>query len=338
MEPALVLVVLLSSGEPDDPVAQALTRATRETLGEAAQVIVRHVTPMPGDDDAVALGASLHADALAEIGWSDARREGAVLHLHLASPARWIDREIRFAPSDASPEKGRTLGFAVASMLPEAPARTAVDDAPPPASVTPPAPAAAPAASPSAEPRAPGTPDAAEMPAASPRPPIGAIDASALVTGTGGTGAAFGGSVGASWYVSSHFALRAGASLRRMEIENTETGGTLFDGGLGVAWRSADPTRARPWALGVRAGALAMHQALSHFSRLERTSESQSRWLPGADLVVEGSWAFADGASLVLGGGGQVAFGATDVYVRGAPVATIFPFSVLAQLGIRARF
>jgi hypothetical protein len=64
----------------------------------------------------------------------------------------------------------------------------------------------------------------------------------------------------------------------------------------------------------------------------------QSRWLPGASGFLEGSLRLSEGASILLSGGSEVAFGRTDVYVKSRVVATIPPVRLVSDLGIRVRF
>jgi len=157
--------------------------ATHDALG-GALVEVRETRGLPDDETAVAIETSAHADAVVELGWADPRHRQANLRLHIASGGRWIERVIHFKPSDAQAERGRTLGFAVASMLPEAaaeggapnstssPGSTATSAPAPPASATsnpPPPPVESPL--PAVSPSPPSTPPVVTPPAAAPPAP-----------------------------------------------------------------------------------------------------------------------------------------------------------------------
>src|SRR5438067_11028654 len=119
MSAPLIVVVLVAVGDAHDPSVVSMTTSAEEALGPGTIVVVREAPSTPNDADAMALGDALHANALVEVSWPDADRRRALLHVHASKDApTWSDREIDFAPNDATPERGRTLGFAVASMIP----------------------------------------------------------------------------------------------------------------------------------------------------------------------------------------------------------------------------
>lgn len=177
MGDAVTLIVLVAAGAAGDPTTVAMTGATRDALG-GAPVEVRETRGAPDDEAALAIETSAHADAIVELRWAP-RHGQATLRLHIAAGGRWIERVIRFKPSDAYAERGRTLGFEVASMLPEA----AADRSPPPVSpsatpttsqastpaATPSASSASPSDSSHPPPTAPTAPPA--TPVATPPPP-----------------------------------------------------------------------------------------------------------------------------------------------------------------------
>ncbi|MGO9832926.1 MAG: hypothetical protein ACLP1X_01790 [Polyangiaceae bacterium] len=154
MGDAVTLIVLVAAGAAGDPTTVAMTGATRDALG-GASVEVRETRGPPDDEAALAVEASSHAEAIVELRWADARHGQATLRLHIAAGGRWIERVIRFKPSDAYAERGRTLGFEVASMLPEG----AADRSPLPGGPS--------AASPTSQP---STPAVTPSPASSPSP------------------------------------------------------------------------------------------------------------------------------------------------------------------------
>src|SRR5258708_29822274 len=112
-------VVLVGAGEASDPTPSAMDRATRGAA-EAATVDVREArSPSPTDDEALALEKTLPPTAVVELRWTDAAHRKALLRVHLSLESRWVERTVAFKPSDAIAERGRTLGFAVAAMMPE---------------------------------------------------------------------------------------------------------------------------------------------------------------------------------------------------------------------------
>jgi hypothetical protein len=118
-----------------------MAAATRDALGPSARVVVRETKSEPTDVEALAVEQSDRADAIVELSWGDPQRRQAKLRMHVARSGRWIDRSIGFRPSDADSERGRTIGFAIASILPEAPTegpeRSISSTSAPPAGVSP---------------------------------------------------------------------------------------------------------------------------------------------------------------------------------------------------------
>ncbi len=143
MPTALTLVVFLIAS--DDATAGALARAAQDALGPQATIVVRAAAAPPSDEDAQATARTQRASACAVVSWQDAARLHARVHLQLEPSGPWTDRELVFEPADAAGEKGRALGFALASMLPpRAGAPPQVEPAPEPEA------AAAPQAEPAA--------------------------------------------------------------------------------------------------------------------------------------------------------------------------------------------
>jgi hypothetical protein len=321
MSTALTLVVLIASGAAgggaSDPSAGAMVRAARHALGAATRVIVRDLPPSLDDADAVAMGHALGADVVVELAWGDAARRRATVRVHADAAPRWIDRDIGFDAGDADRERGRTLGFAVASMLPEregAPPRDEIpdDDAP--------------------EARDPGpTPEVRPRPRA--RFAVDALGAGSI--GVAGYADAVGGAVRAAWYVGPRFALRAGGAFRTGSIVAAD--GTLRSVALsaGVGWRAVIPSSRAPLGAGLRADAVLLRDIVARSGGGE---PAQGRWLPAVDLTLEGTYRAFDPVSFVFAGGAELAFGATDVLVAGRQVAAIPPLRLVGEVGIRLEF
>jgi hypothetical protein len=83
---------------------------------------------------------------------------------------------------------------------------------------------------------------------------------------------------------------------------------------------------------------LVLHEELSHFSTDDTVPDRQSRWLPGADAALEGTWLFAPTAGLTGAMGAELAFGETAVTVHHVPTATVPAVRLVWQLGVRAGF
>ena len=130
-----ILLVMIASGPVDDgstvddPFTPAIARATREALGSETRVVMRMVATLPSDAEVVALGRGVHADAVVEVTWSLPDHLRTTIRVERSGSGRWVDRAIAFREIDAPSERSRTVGFAIASMLPE---RRVLAAAPPP--------------------------------------------------------------------------------------------------------------------------------------------------------------------------------------------------------------
>jgi hypothetical protein len=328
---ALILVILVASGEADSPASQSMLRATSDTLGLEAQVSVHEIDAAAGDNDVITAGARWHADAVARVSWQDGHRH-AIVHLH-GNASRWIDRDIGFNATDAEDERGRTIGFAVISMLPEGVVPHAPP--PPPPSETPKKPV---------DPQS-GLPDQSaidDQDREPPEPPlhhyVGSIDASGIgAVGIGGDATGLGAAMRGQWFYLPDFSIRLGGGARFGTVSEIGASSTTLFGSGGISWHPTQPTRRHPFGLGASLDVTAMHYALSR-TGLGGVAESQSRWIPAADFMLEGSWFFSEPVGLVVAVGGEMTFGATDVYVENKSVETIPSLRGIAEIGGRVRF
>ncbi len=187
----LTLVLLVAAGESADATTRRIADATHDALGPESRVLVRESQGAPDDEQALAAESSSRANAVIELRWAAPRRRRVTVRVHIASRGLWVERLIAFRPPDADDERARTLGFAIASILPETPPPAespAADDAqfaarendgtgerPAPRSAprgTTPAPATSSAASttPAVSPRVPNAPPGSNAPSG----PVGA--------------------------------------------------------------------------------------------------------------------------------------------------------------------
>ena len=111
----LILVVFVAAGELDGEAARSMTRAARQALGSETRVELR-TGDSPSDADVTAAERQTHADAVIALSWVDPKHRQGKLRMHVARTDRWIDRTIGFGATDADLERGRTLGFAAASI------------------------------------------------------------------------------------------------------------------------------------------------------------------------------------------------------------------------------
>lgn len=335
MSSALVVLVLVAAHDGGDAATAAIRRAMVDTLRSRAEVVIRSVDHLPTDDRALDEARSAHAGVLAEVGWSDEPQAQASVHVHVAGTGGWLDRRIGFSASDAPAERGRTVGFAIASVMPEATAGGAAPPAAPqPAPVIPP---------PSAMQEQPRAPPPAEAPQSAPvvpmvpasprRDAIGAVDLS-LVGAWGGAAGGGGVEIGGERRWRS-LSARAALEWRTGDITAAQVRTLMLSFAPGIAWRPIEPNESCPFGVGLRAGYMILREQLT---RPIDGASPPGQWQSGAQALVEGVWQFAPGALAVVAIGGEATFGTLDVVVGGRTVASIEPLRLLAEGGIRARF
>jgi hypothetical protein len=326
------VLVIVATGDPGDGSTRAIEQALRAALGREAAIVVRPASEAaapPTDEALTATAASEHAGILGVVSWSDRQRR-VVIRFVKPPDGRWTDREVRFDAADAPNERGRTVGFALASMMPDEAFERRKSDAETDSATPLPIPPTPGVAS-----RSPG-PDA--RPAAPPRHNPLALDLSALaVTAPGGYGGGVGGAVAIRIPLRGALGLRGGLSARGGQIGPAQATSRVIVGGLGMAWQPwLDP--ARRWGVGARLDGLLLFHDVSHLSQDDSQAAHLSRFVPGIDAAIEGAYRFSDHAAAIGALGAEVAFGRTDVLVHQEPVASLPPGRVLAELGLRVSF
>jgi hypothetical protein len=319
----LLLVVLVAAGEANHPATLGAASSARQLLGTDLEVEVRELPTVPSDESARAMGTALHAAAVVELVWDTAEHRQAKIRFHLDRRPGWSERIIAFDETDDLRERGRTVGYTIASMmtssgagpLPPPPPRPT--DKGPPALLRP-----LPPAEPTAKSRV-----------------RGAVDALAAgAMGVDGPAGGWGGSLGGRWYFQPELALRFGISARSGQTALAQSTSLFMHLAAGVAWIAIPATRTSPFELAARADALLMREQLTHFDADDPVPVTAMRWLPGADAAVEGAWLFGANAGFVLGFATEVAFGQTDVTTKGEVVTSIPPLRLVLQAGVRATF
>jgi hypothetical protein len=356
MTDPVTLIVLVAAGEAANPTTAAMVRATGDALG-GAPVEVRETPGVPTDADALAMETESRASAVIELIWTDANQRQVILRVHLATGRRWVERSIGFMPSDPAGERGRTLGFAAASILPEAahsPTRSDGLPTQPPA-----APAPTPSEAP-AEERAPrldaprpssASPDTVFPPAATeastsvlaPSPgthrPHVEIDLLAVGgVGIGGNATGAGGGAAVGWFATQGLSLRVGASERAGSLDVAEATVFTLLINAGVALHPWRPTRSHPFGLSVRADYLLARQSATHFDSDDPAPVTRSRWLSGVDAVADVSWILSTEIEAILGIGLEDVLSPTYINVRDQRVANLPALRAVGEAGFRLRF
>jgi hypothetical protein len=319
MTPVAVLAILVTSGEAHGPVSAAMFAAASEVVG-ASDGVQLIETEALSDAEALRVEHALPVRAVVQLGWRDPERAHAWLSLHAARTDRWIDREIVFATTDTPPERGRTLGFAIASMLPEGDPSLA----PAPIEAVP-------------EP----TPRAAPTAAAAATDRYAASLAFLAGAGLGGPASGLGGDAEVERFVSSRVSVGLSIAARLGRITDLDARELTSSGGFGAALWPVIPTATGRLGVALRADALLLYHAVSHADARGAT-EWKGQALPGAVVKLEGVCRLGGAIDLLLGAGAEVAFGTIDVTVVPAPPsggsAHIPVLRAVAEGGLRARF
>jgi hypothetical protein len=348
MADALTILLFVAAGEGSDATTRAMVRATREALGPTARVEVRETPNELTEDEALIAEQLAGASAVVDLTWADPAHRSAMLRVHVARSGRWIGRSIGFMASDASTERGRTIGFTVVSMLPEAAAE-------PTPSESPSGPLAAPQPPPTLQKVGPVEQDhsvhAAAAPAAPNEPPgnpsffaVDLLGLAALSLGGEGAGGA-GGGVAGYWFPLLHFSVRIGGSLRAGGVglvpSSTLTGAVS----VGAGWHPLRATPPHPLGLSLRVDYLALYQSLQPTGYAVATGNRAAasladEWVSGLGEVVDVSWLLSAELEALLGLGLEEALGSTYVQVQGAPaaIAAFPPVRALGEAGLRVRF
>lgn len=307
-------------------------QAVQRVLGNDTQIQTQIAATDPLDEDVAAKAAEV--EGVVELSFSPEGQK-ARLHCYLSREKRWLDREITFGESRGSirneiAERGRLLGFAVATMY----AGGGNDDQPvpdtpaPPVAKRPPPSAAAKVPSPARDESAPGR----SVRRASRLAEFGAIVSSGLHGPAGGMGA----SAGLRWGLTGPIWARLFIAGRsgNLPAAQASTRTALMGGGLALALLPESSS----FEVGARLDAFASYFDMSHLSEDDIEEDRRSRWQAGADLVAEGGWRFTQGAGLFLGAGVEAMLGKTEIYTHHNRVAVVPPFRLTAELGFRTRF
>ena len=306
----LVFTVLVAAGQGDSPESRALLQALVEALGAEVRAVLREQETI--DDEAMlALEQSTASDVAAAVSWSPDRLLARV-RLHVRASDRFIERSLGFAASDEPRERGRTLGFTMASMLPGRSPPAAAARPPPPIVVI--------------------------QPAAAP-PSRLALDLMVMGSlGVGGNADALGGAFAFRRALSPRLAVRAELLGRTGVVQAAQATSLSLHLTVGLTANLLGDPAARGVHLALRGDAGAFYESLGHLSEDDVDRVRQARVLPGGDLVLEASLPVLGSAAVVLGFGTEVALGRTDVFVHDRQVAVVPALRLVTSLGLRHHF
>jgi hypothetical protein len=311
MTPAALLAILVATGEAGAAPTTAMAAAAGEVVGAAGAVRVVEASVLT-DAESLRVERELGVRAVVTLTWGDAARLHARLRLHAARTDRWIDRELDFSPGDGPAERGRALGFAMASMLPEGDPTLSL-----------------------------ATP---EPPTATPQRPPGAtaFEASFVAAmGIDGPAGGLGGRLAIERFIARRASLVVSVAGREERLDSLDAREVTASAGVGGALWAMAPASNERFGLALRGEALLFYEAVAHDD-----AAGGSSWkghpLPGAALGLVGTVRVADGLEAFVSAGAELAFGTIDVTVVAAPprggTVRIPPERGLAACGLRARF
>lgn len=331
--PALLVVFVLSP-DPAEPTTAAFESASFEVLGPSTALRVEALAaPLT---DVTALDRAGAADGVVELSW-DTSRQSVFLHCYIASEERWIDRTIRFGGHDSDPERGRLLGFAVASMFMGAPRFARARVAQQERDVTPAVDSDV--VSPSTRERAAAAPVAvlpAEPQVSRPTAQRALEFAGVVASGSTGTSGEVGALAALRFQLSEPLWLRLQLSARAGEVPSAQSNLRRVLAGLGVAWSAL--SESNPVELGVRADALGGWLQVAHLSSDDVQRVHHHRWLLGGDAIATLGFRVSGVATLYAGLGIEAVLGRTFVYTHGVEVATERNLRGVGEAGFRTRF
>lgn len=324
----LALTIWIAASQVAAPSTGALSEAAREMLGADARV---RTEPFPdGHPEAAAPPAPGEESAL--LSWDSPRHEHARVRICRAADD-CLERWVAFEPGDPEVERGRTLGFLIASVVlnqsapappkPEAPPK-------PPASAPPPVRPSQPSTAPS-EP-APREPVHVPLPRRFPR---GELTAAAAVSGPGDA-TTLGASLGGDYAASPRLRVGLAGELRFGELSDAQASSGVASILVRASYVLAEPG-SNTW-LGVSGGAGMYSLSASHFSPDDRRPDRQSRFLFGGTLGGIGGVDFNATSALYLELSAEILSGKTTVFVHGEPRASWPVAGPLARIGLRAAF
>jgi hypothetical protein len=302
-----VLLIFIATSDAGTPTSEALLRALNEALGSGSRVTLQG-SPSPPTDQAMAERArSGHATAAVRLVWDDPDRTRVAMRVYLAKGDEGHDQRLRFQPTDPAEERGRALGFVIASYLLPPLARPA-----PPAIVARPPPS---------------------------EPARWALEGfGSAAVAMDGEGSGVGGGFGLRYRVGERWGVRAGMHLRTGSVPQAQASSFSGAASAGLFRVLASDAGPHGLALVTRVEALLVYDSLTHFSQDDVVPVRQGRFLPAASALVELEWRLATVAALHLAAGVEQAFGKTRVYVQDVQTTDLGRLRGVAEAGFRTRF
>lgn len=275
MTPAVVLAIIVATQNVDDQATEAMRSTAAEAVGGDESVVIREMEGL-SDGEALRIEQLVHAQAVAQVTWLDPEHTRARVRVHVVETARWSERTITFAVVDTSVERGRALGFAVTSMLPE---ETLV-----------------------ARPHAGGPRGGA---GGGPAEELGSA-LRVVGVGSGSVGSGIAGGMGfglaGEFALNDTLAARIGGSWRQGPVKILDGTATAFSVAVGVAFWPRRPSPERRIAVGVRVDALGIYHRVTD-QKPDALNNLQTQWIPAIDAMGEVGLSVTRMIDIVASGG-----------------------------------
>jgi hypothetical protein len=296
-----------------------MTNAAHDALGPESEV---RAELLP-EGDAMSLAKAERASGVVRVSWdSDDHRRARVL-CYVPALERVIDREVVFAASDPELERGRTLGFLVASIF--------ID-----AGVVVPPRESAPESRPAGAPPAPDLRED-ESRKGSPANSRWAIGAAAQLAGPG-TATGFGAWLGLERSLGDlPFWLGGSFQARFGTVPEAQASSRFLALGPHATWLFLQPST-RSW-LGMRGGASLAQLSIARLNDSDVSEpERRSRFLAAFELLLHAGYDFTPGSALALDLGAELLSGKTQIFLRQREVAR-WPLVVpTLRVGVNSTF
>jgi hypothetical protein len=317
MSPVVVLAIVIATQNVDDQATDSMRATAVEALGSEDAVVLREVDET-GDAETLRIEKLVNAQTAAQILWLDDSHTRARVRVHVAEGNRWTERTIEFAVVDTPTERGRALGFAVTSMLPEETLAA--------------------------------NPYRAKKPAATEEQRT-AIRLVALghTAVSKGQARGFGGSISGEFFVTPVVAARLGLgawqgslslSFPSMPLDVINAQDLVSFAALGVSFWPRRPSPDHRFAFGIRIDALLLNHSVT-----PDQGSSQSKLMSGVDAMADFAFSVSSALDIVTSLGIEGAIGDTDLNLRmdpndptGQQVSTIARIRTAGEVGIRISF
>lgn len=316
----IAVLVFVTVGHASTPAATSMLGAAQQMLGPGARIVIETVEEIPADDDVVLLADMTDVDAIVEVTWPADSFNRASVRVWPTRRHQWVERELTFTPNDTAAERGRTVGFTFAAMIPDRPAEVSTP-------ATSPLPTPAGAAPATVVDR--GSPATRTIPPMSSQSARASLDARATFA-LAGAYAHWGGAASANWWFSGpSWYARATAEVRSADLEVARTLDIRPSIAIGRELRIASTS------VGARLEALLL---VSSLTRVNDSSDRRIFASLGAAAVLDAATPLFGPVDVVAHGGLEVVTTETRVYVDDNVVVRLPRTRLVTGVGLRLRF